>query len=82
MGSSAEPAPTSSFGQAGDSVQWNRVPPAIDPPLGPIGAMLVIADDRAVSHRETKPGFISQVPLEQHGSTSRRSLSARTYRYP
>jgi len=28
-----------------DSVQWNQVPPAIDPPLGPIGAVLTIADD-------------------------------------
>ena len=28
-----------------DAVQWNQVPPAIDPPLGPIGAVHTIADD-------------------------------------
>lgn len=28
------------------SVEWNRVPPAVDPPLGPIGAVRVAADDQ------------------------------------
>jgi len=28
-----------------DQVQWNQVPAAIDPPLGPIGAVRTIADD-------------------------------------
>ena len=28
-----------------DQVQWNQVPPAMDPPLGPIGAVRTIADD-------------------------------------
>lgn len=27
------------------TVEWNQVPPAIDPPLGPIGAVRTIADD-------------------------------------
>lgn len=28
-----------------DQVQWNQVPPAIDPPLGPIGAVRTVAED-------------------------------------
>jgi hypothetical protein len=28
-----------------DAVEWNRVPPALDPPLGPIGAVQTVADD-------------------------------------
>ena len=28
-----------------DAVEWNQVPPAIDPPLGPVGAVHTIADD-------------------------------------
>lgn len=28
-----------------DTIEWNRVPPAVDPPLGPIGAVQVVADD-------------------------------------
>ncbi len=28
-----------------DQVQWNQVPPTIDPPLGPIGAVRTVAED-------------------------------------